>query len=281
MPAFGLSGPWRDNTGFAQTMEQVTGLAWVTGHRWDQPRIQRGPSDPNAGMHAAFALIVGLAERDATGRGHHFEVTMVEGALNAAAEIALEYSAYGAVLERDGNRSPNAAPQGLFGCRGKENWLAISIETDEQWQALRRALGDPEWARDPSLATLAGRRAAHDLLDDRLADWARDRDVHEAAGLLVDHGVPAAVGVDPRLTTDHPHLIARRFYEHVDHAVVGRQPLPTVPFRFASVDRWLRSPAPLLGEHNEAILGDLLGLSRDEIVQLAADGIIGDRPKGT
>ena len=81
MPAFGLSGPWRDNVGFAQTMEQVTGLAWITGHRDDQPRIQRGPSDPNAGMHAAFALIVGLAEREATGRGCLLEVTMVEGAL--------------------------------------------------------------------------------------------------------------------------------------------------------------------------------------------------------
>ena len=81
MPAFGLSGPWRDNVGFAQTMEQVTGLAWITGHTDDQPRIQRGPSDPNAGMHAAFAMLVGFAEREATGRGCLLEVTMVEGAL--------------------------------------------------------------------------------------------------------------------------------------------------------------------------------------------------------
>jgi crotonobetainyl-CoA:carnitine CoA-transferase CaiB-like acyl-CoA transferase len=145
---------------------------------------------------------------------------------------------------------------------------------------LRRALGDPEWARDPSLATIEGRRAAHDDLDERLAEWTRDRDVADAARELVAHGVPAAAGVDPRLTTDHPQLVARRFYEFVDHAVVGPQPLPTVPFRFASVDRWLRAPAPLLGEHNEAILGGLLGLSRAELDQLAADGIIGDRPKG-
>jgi crotonobetainyl-CoA:carnitine CoA-transferase CaiB-like acyl-CoA transferase len=280
MPAFGLSGPWRDNTGFAQTMEQVTGLAWVTGHAWDQPRIQRGPSDPNAGMHAAFALMVGLSERDATGSGHHFEVTMVEGALNAAAEIALEYSAYGAVLERDGNRSPNAAPQGLYAAKGRENWLAISIETDDQWHGLRAALGDPEWARDPGLATIEGRRAAHDALDERLAEWAREREVDDAARVLVDHGVPAAAGIDPRLTTDHPQLVARKFYEDIDHAVVGPQPLPTVPFRFASVDRWLRAPAPLLGEHNEAILGGLLGLTRAELDELVADGIIGDRPKG-
>ena len=280
MPAFGLSGPWRDNTGFAQTMEQVTGLAWVTGHPWDQPRIQRGPSDPNAGMHAAFALIVGLAERDITGRGHHFEVTMVEGALNAAVEIALEYSAYGAVLERDGNHSPNAAPQGLYAAAGWENWLAISVESDEQWQSLRRALGDPQWACDPAFSSIEGRRAAQDRLDEHLAAWARDRDVANAARLLIDSGVPAAAGVDPRLTTDHPQLVARKFYEFVDHSVVGPQPMPTVPFRFASVDRWLRAPAPLLGQHNEAILCGLLGLSRAEFDQLAADGIIGDRPKG-
>ena len=280
MPAFGLSGPWRDNTGFAQTMEQVTGLAWVTGHPWDQPRIQRGPSDPNAGMHAAFGLIVGLAERDVTGRGHHFEVTMVEGALNAAVEIALEYSAYGAILERDGNHSPNAAPQGLYACAGWENWLAVSIETDEQWHALRRALDDPQWARDPALSSIAGRRAAQDHLDERLSEWARDRDVADAARLLVEHGVPAAVGVDPRLTTEHPQLVARKFYELVDHSVIGTKPMPTVPFRFASVDRWLRAAAPLLGEHNEAVLCGLLGLSRAEFDQLVVDRIIGDRPKG-
>ena len=86
MPAFGLSGPWRDHTGFAQTMEQLTGLAWITGHPHDQPRIQRGPCDPQAGMHAAFAALVGLADREVSGRGHVFECTMVEGARNAAAE---------------------------------------------------------------------------------------------------------------------------------------------------------------------------------------------------
>jgi len=86
MPAFGLGGPWRDHTGFAQTMEQLSGLAWLTGHRDDQPRIQRGPCDPLAGMHATLALLVALQEREATGRGHLVECTMVEGALNVAAE---------------------------------------------------------------------------------------------------------------------------------------------------------------------------------------------------
>jgi crotonobetainyl-CoA:carnitine CoA-transferase CaiB-like acyl-CoA transferase len=277
MPAFGLSGPWRDNTGFAQTMEQVTGLAWVTGHTWDQPRIQRGPSDPNAGMHAAFAMLVGLAELDATGEGHLLEVTMVEGALCAAAELSLEYSAYGVELQRDGNRSPNAAPQGLYAATGWEQWLAVSVETDEQWHGLCRALERPDWAGDPTLATRAGRRAAHDALDEAIAAWAAERDAAEAAELLVGHGVPAARAADPRLIDRHPHWQARGFHEEVDHAVVGRLAVATPPFRFASVERWLRRAAPTLGQHNRDILQGLLGVSDEEFALLEAQRIVGDR----
>jgi crotonobetainyl-CoA:carnitine CoA-transferase CaiB-like acyl-CoA transferase len=280
MPAFGLSGPWRDNTGFAQTMEQVTGMAWITGHRDDQPRIQRGPSDPNAGMHAAFAMLVGFAEREATGRGCHLEVTMVEGALNAASELVIEATAYGNLLERDGNRSPNVAPQGLYPARGDDNWIAISVETDEQWARLVRAFGDPAWATDPALATYAARRARHDELDDHLEQWCATQDAAEAVDLLIAHGVPAAIGWDPRRMYDHPQLGAWHFHEEVDHPVVGRHQLPTLPFRYASVDRWVRTPAPLLGEHNHDILVGDLGISEADYAALAADGIIGDRPRG-
>lgn len=280
MPAFGLSGPWRDNVGFAQTMEQVTGLAWITGHRDDQPRIQRGPSDPNAGMHAAFALIVGLFERDATGVGSLLEVTMVEGALNAAAELVLERTAYGNLLERDGNRSPHVAPQGLYPALADETWLAVSVATDAQWTALVEALGTPEWATDPELAGYAGRRARHDELDTRLGEWSASRDVAEAAELLVAHGVPAAVGRDPRSMYDHPQLVARAFYEEIDHPVVGTLPTPTLPFRFASVDRWLRTPAPTMGQHNHEILVDDLGVDEAEYQALQDTSVIGDRPLG-
>jgi crotonobetainyl-CoA:carnitine CoA-transferase CaiB-like acyl-CoA transferase len=280
MPAFGLSGPWRDNTGFAQTMEQVTGLAWLTGHTWDQPRIQRGPSDPNAGMHAAFAMLVGLAELDATGAGCQLEVTMVEGALNAAAELVLEYTAYGNELQRDGNRSPGAAPQGLYACAGFDRWLALSIATDGQWAAFVEAIGSPEWATDPALAAHAGRRANHDAIDEHLAAWAERRDARETAEVLVAHGVPAALGRDPRLLVDHPQLRARGYHETVDHPVVGTRPTPTVPFRYASVERWLRRAAPTMGADNAQILGEVLGLDDTELAALEAAGIIGTRPRG-
>jgi crotonobetainyl-CoA:carnitine CoA-transferase CaiB-like acyl-CoA transferase len=284
MPAFGLSGPWRDHTGFAQTMEQITGLAWLTGHPDDQPRIQRGPCDPLAGMHAAFAFLVALARRERTGVGAHVECTMVEGALNAAAEQIVEFSAYGRRMCREGNRSPCAAPQGLYPCRGSapgaERWLALSVESDVQWRALRRLLGEPDWASDSGLDALAGRRAARDRLDARLRPWVAARDRDELVEALAKAGVPAAPVADPRAASRHPQHVARGFFEPVAHPVAGTQPLPTLPFRYASVARWLRAPAPTLGQHGREILGGLLGVPADELDALERDGVIGTRPAG-
>jgi crotonobetainyl-CoA:carnitine CoA-transferase CaiB-like acyl-CoA transferase len=231
-------------------------------------------------MHASFALIVGLAERDATGVGSLLEVTMVEGALNAASELVLEATAYGNLLERDGNRSPHVAPQGLYRGRADETWLAVSVASDEQWSRLVDALGKPEWAADPQLATYAGRRSRHDELDARLGEWSAAHDVDESAELLVAHGVPAAVGRDPRSMYEHPQLMARGFYEEIDHPVVGPMPTPTLPFRFASVDRWLRAPAPTMGQHNHEILVDDLGVDEDTYQILVETHIVGDRPLG-
>ena len=281
MPAFGLSGPWRDNVGFAQTMEQMTGLAWITGHAEDQPRIQRGPCDPLAGMHAAFATLVGLAERDATGIGSLLECTMVEGALNAAAEQLLEYSAYGKVLHRDGNRAPHAAPQGVYACRGEEQWLALSVATDAQWRALVEALGQPTWALADALATRAGRQVAHDEIDRELRSFTSARDVDDLVASLVARGIPAARVESGSRASGHPQLAARDFFEPCTHPVVGTHPVTTVPFRFATNERpWIRRPAPLVGEHNREILSEIVGLTDAEIDALETEEIIGTRPQG-
>ncbi|MCY4273414.1 MAG: CoA transferase [bacterium] len=279
MPAFGLSGPWRDRVGFAQTMEQLTGMAWVTGHPDDQPRIMRGPCDPIAGMHGAFAAILGLAVRERTGRGVFLESTMVEAALNCSAEQIVEYTAYGNGMERAGNRGPYAAPQGLYPCRGHEQWLALAVADDEQWLALVQVLGSPEWARRPAYAADAGRRAGHDAIDEGLYAWAVEQDLDDAVARLASAGVPAAPARDPRLQHENPQFAHRGLFEMVEHPVVGAHPMPGLPYRFASVERWITSPSPTLGQHNHEILGEL-GLSADEIASLEAQEIIGTRPKG-
>jgi crotonobetainyl-CoA:carnitine CoA-transferase CaiB-like acyl-CoA transferase len=258
-------------------------MAWLTGHADDQPRIQRGPCDPLAGMHAAFALLVAMAERDHTGRGHFVECAMVEAALNVTAEQVAEYTAYGNLMQRQGNRSPEAAPQGLYPCRGhhiSENpqWLALSVASEEQWRALVDWLGRPGWAAQVG-PDLLSRRDRQDELDLGLrrvfAERERDASVRE----LVAVGVPAAPVVDPRTLSEHPQLRARGFLEDLEHPIVGRQSTMGAPFRYASVDRWLAHAAPVLGQHNAEILLEL-GYSQDQIERLAAEKVIGDRPEG-
>lgn len=279
MPGFGLGGPWRDRTGFAQTMEQVSGLAWVTGYPDGPPVIPRGACDPFAGLHAAFALLVALVERERTGAGRLVEVTMVEAALNAAAAQVAEWTAYGRLAEREGNRSQLAAPQGVYACHGEEQWLALAVVTDEQWQALLDVMGDPVGLRDPSLGDAAGRRRAHDEIDRVVEAWTGQHDVDDVVERLAAAGVPAGAVLPPHESVIVPQLRARGLFERIDHPVTGVHEIPGVPFRFAShAGGWLRRPAPTLGQHNDEVLGGELGLSAVELDALRADAVIGEAP---
>jgi crotonobetainyl-CoA:carnitine CoA-transferase CaiB-like acyl-CoA transferase len=249
-------------------MEQVTGMAWITGHVDDQPRIPRGPCDPLAGAHAAFAVLVALRDRERTGTGAFIESTMVEAALNIAAEQVIEWTANGVELGRLGNRAPGFSPQGLYPCTGDEQWLAVSVATDEQWAAL------------VTVAGLTADRGDEEAVDAELAAWAADRELGPTVDQLVAAGVPAGAARDPRTIATHPQLAARGFFEELDHPVCGSKNFAGLPFRFASVDRWLRRPAPTMGEHDHEVLGGELGLSDDELARLASAGIIGTAPSG-
>ena len=280
-PAFGLDGPWADRVGFAQNMEQMAGMAYLTGHPDGEPLVPRGPGDPLGGAHAAFATLAALARRDRTGVGSLVEVPLIEGSLNITAEPVVEHSAHGRMMERDGNRSAHCAPQGLYPCAGDEQWLAISVADDGQWRSLVEVLADPTLADDRSLDSLSGRRAAHDRLDEALRVWASARSLDDALGALVAAGVPAARLADPRRIHAHPHLVARGFFEDTPHPVVGSLPLPGMPFRMTGRDRWIEAPAPTMGQHNSEVLGGMLGVDDEELARLASTGVIGDRPAGT
>jgi crotonobetainyl-CoA:carnitine CoA-transferase CaiB-like acyl-CoA transferase len=280
MPAFGLTGPWRDRVGFAQTMEQLTGLAWVTGHKSDQPRIPRGPCDPLSGYHSLFAIFLALKLREETGRGSSVESAMLEATINVAAEMLIEYSAYGASMDRDGNRGPDASPQGLYQCAGDENWLALAVRNSEDWVSLKEFLGSPTWASDSALDSDDGRRRFHDLIDRELGLYFRGRDIDRVIDDLIERGVPAGRAVDPRLTASQPQLAARQFYERTNHPIMGDHLVPTLPFRYASIDHWVRTPPPTLGQHNHEILRSLLECDESAIAELEADKVIGTRPIG-
>jgi crotonobetainyl-CoA:carnitine CoA-transferase CaiB-like acyl-CoA transferase len=279
MPAFGLDGPWRDRTGFAQTMECLTGMSWLTGFADGPPVLVRGACDPLAGMHAVIALILALIERDQSGGGSLVETAMVESVLNAAAEQVVEYGASGTLLSRDGNRGPQAAPQGIYQCAGEDQWVALAVVSDDQWRSLCSLLNNPSWTQSKDLLDSEGRRQAHDQIDRELSLWTSQRSAEESTQMLLDVGIPSAVVIAPRDIAANPQLGNRGLFETEEHAVTGAHEIPMLPFRFSRVDRWLRRPAPTLGRDNDEVLGDL-GYSPARIEGLRQSGLIGDLPTG-
>ena len=210
---------------------------------------------------------------------------MVESALNVASEQVLEWSAYGQLLQRQGNRSPLAAPQGLYPTLTEPSaparWLALSISRDEEWHALVRLLGDPEWASDPELGTEAGRRNAHDAIDRALKEWTSSTDCTALVGALRGVGIAASEVASPgHILESNPQIQARGYFETPAHPVVGPMPVPTLPFRYQGRPHWVRTPAPTLGQHNREVLEGILGLSTEARQQLEDQGVIGHRLEG-
>jgi crotonobetainyl-CoA:carnitine CoA-transferase CaiB-like acyl-CoA transferase len=282
MPAFGLDGPWRDRTGFAMTIEQVSGLAWITGYE-DLPLVVRGACDPVGGMQTVFALLMALEHRRRTGEGQLVEVPLLENALNLAAEQVIEYSAYGELLTRNENRGPVSAPQGVYRCApadgNPEQYVAVAVPDDATWQRLRYVMGDPTWTRAADLDHAAGRRARHDEIDEHLDAWLADQTREAAAERLVAAGVPASALVNAHRVMPHPQLEARSFFQTMVHPETGETRYPGFPIRFQGFGPGLhRSPPPTLGQHNQDILCGELGLSEDELAELRELQVVGERP---
>ncbi|WP_353372364.1 CoA transferase [Mycobacterium sp.] len=284
MPGFGLDGPWRDNPAFAYVIEAASGVSWLTGYPDRNPYEPYSVGDPNAGVHALNALLLALEHRRRTGQGVHIEAAMVDAALNVAAEQVIEHSAYGALLHRDGNRGPTAAPQNLYRTNEvdefgrRDCWVAVAVATDQHWAGLRDALGRPDWATDPALATAVGRRRYHDLIDDHLNAWCERRSGDDIVEAMWSHGVPVAKVMQPHRQSELAQLAARGFFEEVEHPVNARTPHSTVPFTSSrGPDRIQLRPAPLLGQHNNELLSEL-GLTDSEIAELVAKGVIGTAP---
>ncbi|SRX94476.1 formyl-CoA transferase [Pseudonocardia dioxanivorans] [Mycobacterium shimoidei] len=281
MPAFGLDGPWRDRVGFAPTMEQIAGLAWVTGLPEGPPVAPRGACDPLAGIHAAFAVLAALDFAERTGQGQLVELPMIEAVLNTTAIQPIEAEVFGVTLNRRGNRGHGQAIQNLYRCAGDDDWIAVTVTTDEQWQGLVDLMGRPSWCVDARLATVAGRHGCADDIDRRLADWFSDRDLLSSVENLAAAGIPAAPVVSPSLVTDNPQLNHRGFFETLQHCRIGAARYPRPPFApLRGQSGWLRRPPPTLGEHNDEILRDLCGLTDAELSRLASSDVIGTRPKG-
>jgi crotonobetainyl-CoA:carnitine CoA-transferase CaiB-like acyl-CoA transferase len=260
MPAFGLDGPWRDRVGFAPTMEQIAGLAWVTGMPDGPPVAPRGACDPLAGAHAAVACLAALEHAERTGEGQLVEVPMIESVLNVTAMQTIEFQVFGLVMERQGNRGHSGARQDIYRCSGDDDWIAVTVRDHDEWAAFIDIIGGEEV--DP-------------------AEWFAHQDPALVTERLAAAGIPAAVVVSPSLVTENPQLTARGFLQRLNHPRTGPGLYPCPPFTPPDgVARWLRRTPPTLGQHNREVLAELCGLTDADIDRLAADGVIGTRPKG-
>ncbi|MBO0878915.1 MAG: CoA transferase [Mycobacterium sp.] len=281
MPAFGLDGPWRDRVGFAPTMEQIAGLAWVTGLPDGPPVPPRGACDPLAGVHAAFVVMAALQFAERSGEGQLVELPMIEAVLNTTAVQPMEAEVFGVTLGRQGNRGYGLGIQNVYRCTGDDDWIAVTVRTDDQWRALVELMGRPCWTEDDRLGTVAGRRERADDIDRRLQDWFGGQQLPCVVESLVGAGIPAAPVVSPSLVTENAQLNDRMFFEQLDHPRTGRGRYPCPPFApLGGQRRWLLRPPPTLGEHNDEVLRDLCGLTDHDLARLASTGVIGTRPKG-
>jgi crotonobetainyl-CoA:carnitine CoA-transferase CaiB-like acyl-CoA transferase len=283
MPAFGLDNPWRERVAFQMTIEPIAGLAAVTGSA-DGPPLTVGICDALGGAHAAFGMLCGLRHRDHTGVGVHVEVRLSEVAAAIAAEPVVAASAHGVVLSRVGNRQWWGGPQGVYACRGTKGedpeWVAVSVDTDEQWLRARSVLDDAAWVSDPTLGTVTGRVAAADGLDARLGAWCATRTAAAVVQELLCAGVPAARECRGVEVLDHEQLAAREFSTECVHPVCGTLRYPSLPVTATRLrdagplPTHHTSPAPMRAEHDELVL-TRLGIDPADARRLRRARVIG------
>ena len=275
MPAFGSFNAWSECRAYGSTLEHASGLPSITGFPHDPPTMnQTAYGDPVGGFNAAAALIVALLHQKRTGEGQNIDLSQVECMLPLVAPALIEQSAMGRVSERRGNRHPVHVLHGCFRCAGDDAWLAIAVTNDTAWRALASLIGHEDLVALDAIA----RRARENELETIIGSWTAGQDADAAMLALQARGIAAGVARRPfNLLTD-PHLLARGFWQRAERPFMGEHFQTSAAFREGIEPYKLRRPAPTLGQDNDAILGDRLGLTRDELGRLSESGVIGTVP---
>jgi len=276
MPGYGRTGPAAGRVAYGPMIDSHGGLSVLAGYPDDTAR-KAGVAwpDPVAGLHGAFGALAALIAAAGDGVGRTVEIAQLEATVAMVGHALADAQLTGTEPELIGNRHPVHAPQGVYPCAGADRWLALTVTDDRAWGGLCRLAGfHPswlEWAVD-------ARRRAHDDIDRAIAGWTRAHDQVDAMERLQAAGVAAAAVADAPAVMNDPQLRARDFFIALDHSEAGTHEWPGLAITLSETPATYRRPAPLLGEHNDHVLTELAGLDPSAVADLAARGVIADRP---
>jgi benzylsuccinate CoA-transferase BbsF subunit len=276
MPAAGLTGPLRDVRTYGLSLTSTTGLDSLTGYD-DGPPIpmENAFSDPFNGIMGAFAILTALHHRDRTGKGQHIDYSQQEAVMQMVGPAFMDYAMNGRVAGPMGNRHPlaAAAPHGVFPCAGDDRWISIAVGDESEWRGLVTAMNDAEWARASEFSTIDERVRNIHALHERLAAWTAGFDDRELAERLQRHGVAAAPVLNVADLLHDPHYRARGTFIEVRHPLGFDETIYGAYVKTSRTEAKVRT-GPIIGQDNEHVFRELLGMPEARYRQLVEEQVI-------
>ena len=272
---FGHSGPRKKYMGYGPAMAPVSGLSSLSGYKGGSPQeVGISYGDPNSGIHAAAAVCAALVARKRTGQGQYIDVSLFDAVAALVSEGWMDYVMNGTQPERDGNHDPVMAPHNCFRCAGEDAWVSVACGSDEEWQALCQAMGEPQLASDLRFDTASDRKANEDELEKLLTAWTSQRDRWAVTQMLQEAGVAAFPALSASDLAEDKQLEARGAFARLPHPEVGSRLHMGIPWLLAESPNGVRAPAPLLGQHTDEIMRDVLGYAPEEIARLKEEKVL-------
>ncbi|MBT3942081.1 MAG: CoA transferase [Chloroflexi bacterium] len=279
MPGYGPEGPFQHFVSYGTTIDPHSGLASRMGYPGEEPYMSGNAyPDPASGMFATGAIMTALFNKARTGKGQYISLAQAESGAALTGEASLGYQLTGKVPPRIGNGHLRKAPHGAYPCVGEDKWVAISVGSDTQWSSFRDVMAKPDWANEDRYSTVGGRLENRAELDSKVAEWTRERNAYDVMRQLQATGIAAGVVVNADELIHDENLNERGFYWKFDHPEAGVHTHAGQPIRLSETPARHYRPAPTLGQHHPYVLGELLGLSDEEITDLEETGIIGYEP---
>jgi crotonobetainyl-CoA:carnitine CoA-transferase CaiB-like acyl-CoA transferase len=273
--AFGGTGPWSDYIGYHSSVNAFCGLAQITGYEGGPPRLLGAVlPDTIGGIYITYALLLALFNRRKTGKGARVDFSMLEGMLSLMPQPIIDFTLNGKEWSRAGNRDAVKVPHGIYRAAGDDQWVAVSVGSQAEWQRFCAAIGRPDLSRDQRFADEASRHRNAEELDALIEAWSVTREAAAAAGLLQRAGIAASPVLSVAQLLDDRQLKDRGFVVEVDHPESGIRKTVGLPWKIGGVPEPDYRRSPLLGESNDYVLKDLLGLSEQEIEDLKKKDVI-------